>query len=103
LLDDRAAVDVLLYRADDEPNLELVHLLIAVLEDLGEVVPGIDVHDREREALRPAGLGGQMEQHCGVLAAGEQERRPLEFGDHFTNDVDRLRRERVKVGETVGH
>jgi len=67
LLDDRAAVDVLLYRADHEPDLELGHLLIAVLEDLGEIVPGIDVHDRERDALGPARLRGQVEQDAESL------------------------------------
>ena len=103
LLDDRPAVDVLLHRADHEPDLELAHLLIAVLDDLGEIVPRVHMHDRERHALGPAGLGGQMEQDSGVLASREQERGPLEFSDHLTNDVNRLGRERVKVGETVSH
>jgi hypothetical protein len=44
-----------------------------------------------------------MEQDGRVLAPGEQERRTLEFGDHLTNDVNRFRRERVEVGETVSH
>ena len=103
MLDDRAAVDVLLHRADHEPDFELGHLLIAVLEDLGEIVPGIDVHDRERDALGPARLRGQVEQDSRVLASGEQERRTLEFSDHLTDDVDRFGRERVEVGETVSH
>ena len=46
---------------------------------------------------------GQVEQDGGVLAPGEQERRTLEFGDHLTDDVDRLGRERIEVGEPVGH
>jgi hypothetical protein len=44
-----------------------------------------------------------MEQDSRVLAPGEQERRPLELGDHLTDDVNGLRRERVEVGETVSH
>ena len=42
--------------------------LVAVLEDLGEVVPGVDVHDREGEAPGPEGLHRQVQQDGRVLA-----------------------------------
>ena len=57
---------------DDEAHAELAHPPIAVLEHLGEVVAGVDVHHRERE---PGGgecldgdplLQGGDEPCCGV-------------------------------------
>ena len=103
LLDDRSAVDVLLHRADDEANVELRNLVVAVIDHLGKVVPRVDVHDREGDALRPAGLRGEVEEHGRVLAPGEKQRGTLEFGDHLTNNVDRLGREGIEVREPVGH
>ena len=77
----------------DEPVAELDHL--------GEVVAGVDVHDREREAPGPERLLGQAQQHDRVLAAAEQQHRPLELGRDLADDVDRLGLERLEVGELV--
>ena len=103
LLDDGASVDVLLHRADNEPDGELFHLTVAVVENLGKVVPGVDVHDRERDALGRARLRGQVEKDSGVLSPGEEKCGTLEFGDHLADYVDRLGREGVEVRETVSH
>ena len=76
---------------------------VAELDDLGEVVAGVDVHDRERDAGGPERLLGQVEHDDRVLAAGEEQHRPLELGRHLTDDVDRLGLERLEVGQLVVH
>ena len=48
---------------------------VAELEHLGEVVPGVDVHDRERDPRRAERLLGEPQHHDRVLAAGEQQHR----------------------------
>ncbi len=80
---------------------QLGHKSVAELEHLGEVVAGVDVHDREREARRPEGLLGQAQQHDRVLAAGEQQHRPFELGGDLAHDEDRLRLERVEMGQAA--
>jgi hypothetical protein len=90
-----------LHGADDEAEVELLHLAVAVGDHLGEVVPGVDMYDRERQPLRPAGLDGEVEQYRRVLAAGEQEGGFLELGHHFTDDVDGLGFELVEMREPV--
>ena len=64
------------------------------LDRLGEVVPGVDVEQREREARRPERLLGQAQQHERVLAAREQQARPLTLGRELAGkmwDTPRLR------------
>ena len=46
---------------------------VAELDHLREVVAGVDVHDREREARGPERLLGQSQQDDRILAAGEQQ------------------------------
>ena len=72
---------------------------VAELDHLGEVVAGVDVHHRERERPRAERLLGQSQQHDRVLAAAEQQHRPLELGGHLAHDVDRLGLERAQVGQ----
>ena len=90
VLDRAALVDRLLHRRDDQPLAQLGHAAVAELEHLGEVVAGVDVHHRERERRRTEGLLGDPEQHDRVLAAREQEHRPLELGGDLAHHVDRL-------------
>ena len=99
LLDDAALVDRLLHGRDDQPLAELGDAAVAELDHLGEVVAGVDVHQREREAAGPERLLRQAQQHDRVLAAGEQQHGPLELGRDLAHDVDRLGLERVEVGE----
>ena len=103
LLDDAALVDRVLHAGDDQPLAELGDAPVAVLDDLGEVVPGVDVHQREREAARPEGLLGEAQQDDRVLAAGEQQHRPLELRGDLAHDVDRLGLEDAQVRELVAH
>ena len=74
---------------------------VAELDHLGEVVPGVDVHDREREAPGPERLLGQPQQHDRVLAAAEQQHGALELGGDLAEDVDRLGLEGLEVRELV--
>ena len=102
LLDDAALVDRLLDARDDEALAELGDAAVAELDHLGEVVAGVDVHDREREAAGPEGLLGEPQQHDRVLAAGEEQHRPLALGGDLAHDVDRLGLELVEMGEREG-
>src|SRR5271166_238206 len=54
-------------------RLREAHAPVAELDHLGEVVPGVDVHERERERPGAEGLLGQPQQHDRVLAATEQQ------------------------------
>ena len=65
-------------------------MAVAVLDHLGEVVTGIDVHYGERHLARPERLGRQVQHHDRVLAAREQDHRALELPGHLADDVDRL-------------
>ena len=72
-----------------------------ILEDLGEVVAGVHVHDRKRDRRRRERLLGQREHDDRVLAAGEQQHGPLELGRDLAEDVDRLGLEHVELRERV--
>ena len=87
------AVDRLLHRGDEHVR----HAAVAELDRLREVVAGVDVHDRKRDVARPERLLGQPQQHDRVLAAAEQQHRPLELGRHLADDVDRLRLEHLEM------
>ena len=75
--------------------------LVAGLQHLVEVVPGVDMHHRERQAARPERLERQMQHDDGVLAAGEQQHRPLELRGHLPNDVDGLGLQRAQMAQLV--
>ena len=88
--------------AIDEALAELRDTAVAELDRLGEVVTGVDVHEREREPAGAEGLLGEPQQDDRVLAAREEEHRPLELRGDLAHDVDRLGLERVEVGEMDG-
>src|SRR5205814_7838262 len=56
----------------------------------------------ERDRPRGERLLRQAEHHDRVLAAGEEQDRPLELGHHLAHDEDRLGFEGVQVGHAVG-
>ncbi len=103
LLDDAALVDRLLDARDDEALAELGDAAVAVLDHLGEVVARVDVHDRERELRRAERLLGEPQHDDRVLAAGEEQHRPLTLGGDLAHDVDRLGLERVEMRERARH
>ena len=103
LLDRAALVDRLLHGGDDQPLAELGDAALDEVGDLGELVPGRDLHEREREAAGAERLLGEAQQDDRVLAAAEQQHGPLELGGDLAHDVDRLALERVEVRKLVAH
>ena len=97
ILDDPAAVDRLLHAGDDQPGTDALDELVAVLDDLGEVVTRVDVHDRKRQPSRRERQHGEMQQHRRVLAAAEQQHRVLALGGDLADDRDRLVGQRFEV------
>ena len=100
-LDHAARVDVVLHLGDDQPHTGFLDELVAGLQDLVEVVAGVDMHHRERQPARPERLERQMQHDDGVLAAGEQQHRPLELRGHLPNDVDGLGLQRAQMAQLV--
>ena len=95
VLERPAGVDRVLHARHDQLLAQLGDAAVAELEHLGEVVAGVDVQDRAGELRRPEGLLGQAQQHDRVLAAAEQQHRPLELRRDLAHDEDRLILERV--------
>jgi hypothetical protein len=89
------------HRGDDQLHAELGDALVAELQHVGEVQPGVDVHDREGDAGRRERLAGQLQHHDRVLAAGEEQHRALELRGHLADDVDGLGLQRLQLGEPV--
>ena len=97
VLDHTAGVDRVLDRRDDQPRAQLGGPAVAELEHLVEVVPGVDVHQRERDAGGRERLLGDAQHDDGVLAAAEQQARPFELRRHLAHDVDRFSLDRTQV------
>jgi len=86
---------------------------VAVGDDFGEVVAGVDVQQGEGDGGGPEGAEGEVEHDDGVLAAREKDHRALQLPGDLTEDVHRLGLKRVQVGQcelgavgvhqTVGH
>ena len=105
-----AARDRVFEVADDEALAHLGDAPVAELDHFGEVVAGVDMQQRERQAAvetraaevvpRPAleRLLGQAQHHARVLAARKQQRRPLERRRGLAQDEDRFFLEPVEVG-----
>ena len=101
LLDHPAVIDGFLHRRHDQADAELGDTAVTEVEDLGEVVPGVHVHDRKRDARGREGPLRQGEHDDRVLAAGEQQHRPLELGGDLAHHVNRLGLKNVELREQV--
>jgi hypothetical protein len=97
LLDHAALVDRFLHARDDQLGADVGDHLVAVLDHLGEVVPGVHVHHREGQAGRVERLARQVQQHRRILASGEQQHPAFELGGDLTDHVDGLRLEGPEV------
>ena len=64
--------------------------LVPERDDLRQVVAGVDVQQRQRQRRGGERLECDVQQHCGVLAAAEQQRRAFELGDDLADDLDGL-------------
>ena len=87
---DPAAGDRLLDGGDEQIDFELLDGAVAELDDLLEVVAGVDVHHGERDARREERPLGEVEHHDGVLAPGEQQDGALALGGDLADDRDRF-------------
>ena len=92
-----AVVDPVLHRGDLEAQPEPLDRRVAVGEHLGEVVAGVDVQHRERDRGRPERLRRDVQHDDGVLAAAEEQHRPLELGGDLADDEHRLALEHVEL------
>jgi hypothetical protein len=88
VLADLAGVDRVLHRGHDQLDAEVGDRAVTELDDLVEVVAGVDVHHRERDARRPERPVGQVEHHDGVLAAREEQHGTLALGSDLPEDRD---------------
>ncbi len=101
LLDDAALGDRVFDAGHDQALAELGDAAVAELDRFGEVVPGVDVHDREGELAGAKGLLGEAQQDDRVLAAAEQQHWALEGRGDFAHDEDGLGFDGVEVGQLV--
>ncbi len=83
--------------ATTRPGTDSLHELVAILDDLGEVVTGVDVHHRERQPSRRERQHGEVQQHRRVLATAEQQHRVLALGRDLADDGDGLVGQRLEV------
>ena len=97
----RAVGDGALDGADDELAAQLRGAAVTELVQLGEVVPGVDVEQRHRDIGWTKGLLREAEQADRVLAAREEQGRPLKAGGDFAHHVDGLCFQILEVIEMV--
>ena len=98
---DLARVDLFLHRGHHQSDTGLGHTAVTELDDLGEVVPGVDVHDRKGDRPGPERLLREAKHHKGILASGEEQHGPLELRGHLTHDEDCLGLQDVQLGQLV--
>src|SRR4051794_15972757 len=96
-----ARVDVVLDAGHDQPQAVLLHGLVPELDDLVEVLAGVDVHDREGHRRRPEGLHGEVQHDDRVLAAGEQQSGLLDRRRDLADDVDGLGLQHLEVAHLI--
>jgi hypothetical protein len=96
-----ARVDRFLHGRDDEAGTGFGSPPVTELQYLGEVVPGVHVHQRKGDARRAERPLREGKHHDRVLTAREQQHRPLELGGDFPQDLDRLGLEDIEVGQQV--
>ena len=95
----RAGVERFLVGVHDQAGADLRRVPVAEGDHLPELVAGVDVQQRKRDRAGIESLLRQAQQHRRVLADRVEHHRPLEFGDHFAQDVDALGFERAQVVE----
>ena len=94
---DLALVDRVLHLGDDESRADARDGGVAELDDLGEVLSGVDVHDRKGQLLGREGLDREVQQHRGVLAAGEEQDRAFALRDDLSEDENGVGLQQVEV------
>ena len=90
--------DGILHFSHDEFCTNLPGQCVPVVKGFLEIVTGVDMYQWERKASGSKGLLCQPHQSDRILAPTEQERRTLELGGHFPQDVNTFR---LKLTEMV--
>ena len=94
---DPAGRDRILDRANDQPLAEFGGALVPKCDDLGEIVPGVHVQQRERKAPGTKRFLGEPQQDQRVLAARKKQRGIAALAGNFAQDVDGFRFEPSEV------
>ncbi len=84
-------------RAHDQPLAELGRAQVAELDQLREVVTGVDIQERERKAARPESFLGETQHHERILAARKEQHRVRTLGGDLAHDVNRFGLEPLEV------
>jgi hypothetical protein len=92
-----AGVDGLLDRGHQQLFAQLGHPSVSEVDDLGKIVPGVDVHDGKGKPTGPERFLGQPQEDGRVLAPAEQQHRAFAFGRHFPHDEHGMGLEQVEV------
>ena len=79
-----------LHRTNNQLHAHFGNAAIAKLDDLGKVVPGIDVHHWEGDARRCKCAHCQVQHDDRILAARKQQDWALKFRCNFPDDGDRF-------------
>ena len=94
---DLALVDRVLDVGHDQSRAGGLDGAVAELEDLGEVLSGVDVHDGKGKLLGREGLGRQVQQDGRVLAAGEEQDGAFALGHDLAQDENGVGLEQVEM------
>lgn len=94
---DPPPVNRVLHVTDLQPRPELLRERIPVSDRLREIVPRVDVQQRERDLRRPERLGREVRHDDRVLPAGKQQRRVLELRRGLAQDENRFGLELVEM------
>ena len=87
---------------DDESGTSCLDGAVAKLQNLLEVLAGVDVQHREGELLGREGLRGEVQKHGGVFASREEEDGPFAFCHDFAQDEEGVGLENVEMVGGVG-
>jgi hypothetical protein len=83
-----ALVDRFLDGCDDQFDAKFIDRLVPEVEDLLEIVSGIDVHDGERQPCWIEGLDREAQHERRVLPSGKQQNWAFGLRGRFANDED---------------
>ena len=96
-----AGIDRRLHGTDDQASADFFSKGIAISQRLLEIVPRIDVQQRERNLGRPERFGREVGHDDRVLAAGKKQRGVLELRRRLTQNENRLSFKLVEMIEMV--
>ena len=94
---DATLVDRVLHLTNHQLRPDLLRERIPVSDRLREIVPRVDVQQRERDLRRPERLRRQVRHDDRVLPAGKQQRRVLELRCGLAQDENRFSLELVEM------